>query len=88
MTDELLTVKQVAELRGVSTTAVHNWIYAEAGYKIDAALYGRTWLISKDTALAYTPRTKGRPRKTDEQKQFENTVNAWIDTGAKRPRKK
>lgn len=61
MTEQILTVKEVAALRGVSTTTVHNWIYAPAGHKIDAALYGRTWLISKADALAYRPRRAGRP---------------------------
>jgi len=63
MTEQILTVKEVAAMRGVSTTTVHNWIYAPAGYKIDAMLYGRTWLISKSDAIAYQPRKKGRPAK-------------------------
>ena len=59
--DELITVQEAANLRGVSKARVHQWI---AGGRLRKEVkYGRV-LVRRDEVLAIASLRPGRPRKT------------------------
>lgn len=64
--DALLTVAQVAALRGVSQSAVKTACADPDGLR--AAKFGRAWVIRASDAAAWVPRpvgwAKGRARRT------------------------
>ena len=63
--NDLLTIQEAAQLRGVTKTRIHQWI--NEGRLNKEIRYGRS-LVSKAEMLAIEALPSGRPRKKDKLK--------------------
>jgi len=63
VTDEIITIREAAEMRGVTTSAVYQWI-AQGRIQRHAIVtpLGSFCGVSRAEIVAYRPRSVGRPR--------------------------
>jgi len=62
----MLTVQEVAELKGVDSRTVRGWI--QRGLIEAEQINPRLWLISADSVKDFQPPTAGRPSKAASKK--------------------
>lgn len=60
----MLTVQEVAEMKGVDARTVRGWI--QRGLINAEQINPRLWLISADSVKDFQPPTAGRPAKAEE----------------------
>jgi excisionase family DNA binding protein len=63
----MLTVQEVAEMKGVDARTVRGWI--QRGLINAEQINPRLWLISADSVKDFQPPTAGRPAKAKEAKK-------------------